>query len=272
MVRVTGLFCYPVKGCAGVSLTEAAVVPAGIDGDRAFMVVDGDGVFRSQRTDPRMAVVRPRVTADGARLTLSAPGVEPVHVAVDDSGARRRVRMHRADYRGIDQGDEVAAWLSAVLGRECRLVRVPPDHDRVTGGETPGTSAFADSSAVLLVSDRSLDELNARLLERGGEALPVDRFRPNVVVDGWDEAHAEDRLRRFEVGQVELGFTKVAIRCVVTTVDQDTGQRTGPEPLRTLAGYRRRPEGVAFGVKFSVTGTGKVSVGDELRVSRWSES
>jgi uncharacterized protein YcbX len=160
-----------------------------------------------------------------------------------------------------------------VLGEPSRLVRVPPEHRRVTDGETPGTSAYADSSAVLVTSWASWEALNDRIVGRGEDPVPMARFRPNVVVAGWPEPHVEDRVRTVEVGGAELGFTKLAIRCAVTLVDQDTGERVGPEPLRTLATYRRDPGGgVAFGAKFSVVRPGRVALGDALRVHRWSDA
>jgi uncharacterized protein len=266
---VRELFSYPIKGCAGVSLTETVVTPAGLAHDRSFMVVNPDGVFRSQRRDPRLAVIRPQLGADGCDLTLHAPGIEPVHLLVDLDGPRRDVLLFRTPFRGLDQGDTVAAWLSYVLGAPSRLVRVPPDHDRLTDGQTPGTSGYADSSAVHLVSMSSLDLLNRKLLGGGHPPLPMSRFRPNIVIDGWATPHAEDHVRRGRVGTVELGYTKVAIRCVVTTVDQRTGGRSGPEPLRTLATYRRLDTGLAFGAKFAVTRAGRVGVGDEIDVHRW---
>ncbi len=272
MARIVGLFSYPVKGCAGVALREGGLGAAGLNHDRTFMVVDdGDGGFVSQRNAPRMAVVRPEIDDDGTRLMLTAPGAEAIEIKVDVNGARRDVRMHGAPFRGVDQGDPAAEWLSTVLGRPCRLVRVPPELDRVTSGETPGTAGFADSSAVLVMAERSVAELNARLADRGVAPLPMDRFRANFVVDGWEEPHVEDRVRRFEVGSAELGFTKLAVRCAVTTVDQRRGERVGPEPLRTLAEYRRISGGVALGVRFAVTRPGTVAVGDELRVTRWAE-
>ncbi|MGC9665911.1 MOSC domain-containing protein [Planosporangium sp. 12N6] len=261
------LLSYPVKGCAGVSLPHAVVTRAGLAHDRSFMVVNPDGVFRSQRRDPRLAVIRPRISADGTRLTLDAPDTDPVRVAVDLDAARRHVLLFGTRFRGIDQGDAVAGWLSRVLGAPSRLVRVPPEHDRVTDGQVPGTSGYADSCAVHLLSRSSLDLLNERLTGAGAAPAPMSRFRPNVVVDGWAAPHTEDRAGRFRVGTVELAYAKPAIRCVVTTVDQRTGARTGPEPLRTLATYRRVRDGLAFGVKFAVTRPGEVSVGDEVLVT-----
>ncbi|MFG2845015.1 MOSC domain-containing protein [Kitasatospora sp. NPDC101155] len=269
MATVVELRYYPVKGCAGVVAEQAELTRAGLAHDRSFMVVDTEGVFRSQRRDRLLATVQPTVLG-GDRLALAAPGVEPVEFAVDTEGPRREVRMFDTPYAAVDQGEEAAGWLSEVLGAPSRLVRVPPEHDRVTDGLTPGTSGFADSSAVHLLSRSSLDDFNAR---SDGAPLPVDRFRPNLVVDGWPEPHTEDLLRRFTVGGAELGYTKLAIRCAVTLVDQSTGAKAGPEPLRTLARYRRAAAGgVAFGSKFAVVRPGTLRVGDEVAVSAWGPS
>jgi uncharacterized protein YcbX len=267
--RVVALHTYPIKGCAGVALTDALLTPAGIAHDRTFLIVDEHGVFRSQRRDPKLATIRPEVVDDGRELILHAPGTDALRIAVDLDGPRRPVEMFGDPYRGIDQGDAVAEWLSHVLGSRSSLVRVPPEHDRVTDGETPGTAGYADSGALLLTSHASWVELNRRIMERGAQPVPIERFRPNVVVDGWVEPHVEDLVREASIGDTELGFAKLAIRCAVTLVDQRTGVRVGPEPLRTLADYRRIAEkGVAFGAKFSVLHPGRLAVGDELVVRR----
>nr|WP_312018570.1 MOSC N-terminal beta barrel domain-containing protein [Streptomyces sp. I05A-00742] len=269
---VVELWYYPVKGCAGTAVGEAVLTPAGPAHDRSFMVVDEEGVFRSQRKDPRLATIRPEVTADGALLTLRAPGADAVTVEVDTTAPRRGVELFGVPYRGIDQGGTAAAWLSDVLGAPSRLVRVPPEHDRVTDGRTPGTSGWADSSALHLLSRSSLTLLNTKLAERGLPPLPMNRFRPNVVIDGWDDPHTEDRLRHLTIGDTELAYTKLAVRCAVTMVAQESGAKAGPEPLRTLATYRRAAAGgVVFGTKFSVLRPGKLSLGDELTVGEWGE-
>lgn len=270
MARVLALNCYPIKGCAGTSVPDTVATPTGLRHDRSFMVTGEDGVFRSQRRDPRLAIVRPEIGADGARLTLRAPGVDTLHVEVATTAERREVRLFGVPYSGIDQGDAAADWLSGVLRAPSRLVRVPPEHDRVTDGETPGRACYADSGALLLTSQSSLDLLNDRMVQRGADPLPMNRFRPNIVVDGWDEPHQEDTAGRISVGAAELAYSKLAIRCAVTLVDQDTGVKEGPEPLRTLGEYRRGPDGgVVFGAKFAIVRTGKVSVGDWVDVTRW---
>ncbi|MGH3983636.1 MAG: MOSC domain-containing protein [Pseudonocardiaceae bacterium] len=273
MARIVELNYYPVKGCAGTSVGDAALTPAGLAHDRSFMVIGEDGVFRSQRHNPGMALIRPEISAGGERLTLRAPGADVLHADADLTPARRDVELHGLPYQGIDQGDAVAGWLSDVLGAPSRLVRVPPEHDRVTKGQTPGTAGYADGQPLLITSLASLYVLNERIAQRGDEPVPMNRFRPNVVVGGWEEPHIEDRARRISIGDAELGYAKLAGRCVVTTVDQESGTKVGPEPLRTLTSYRRAAEGgVAFGVKFSVIRPGKLSVGDEVIVSSWGES
>ncbi|MFF6809529.1 MOSC domain-containing protein [Streptomyces sp. NPDC012403] len=273
MASVVELTYYPVKGCAGTSVGEALLTPAGLAHDRTFMVVGEEGVGRTQRRDPRLALIRPTISADGGRLTLHAPEFEALELRVDTASVRRKVELFGAVHQGIDQGDAAADWFSEVLRAPSRLVRVPPEHDRVTDGRIPGTSAYADSCALHVVSRTTLDLLDRKLAERGLPPLPMNRFRPNIVVDGWDEPHTEDRAHRLRIGDTELGYAKLALRCAVTLVDQGTGRRAGPEPLRTLAGYRRATGGgVAYGTKYAVLRTGRLSVGDTAHVTSWGES
>lgn len=272
MARVVELSYFPVKGCAGTSAREALLTPAGLAHDRSFMVVSEEGVYRTQRRDPKLALIHPTISPDGDRLTLRASGTEALHLRVDISGARQKVDLFGAAYLGIDQGDTAADWLSDVLHARSRLVRVPPEHNRVTDGMTAGTSGYADSCALHVISRSTLDLLNRKLTAREARPLPMNRFRPNIVIDGWNEPHTEDRARRIRIGATEVGYAKLAIRCAVTMVEQESAAKAGPEPLRTLAGYRRaRQGGVAFGTKFAVLRTGAVHVGDEAAVDLWGE-
>jgi uncharacterized protein YcbX len=267
---ISELISYPVKGCAGVPLSETMLTDAGLAHDRSFMVVDDDGRFRSQRRDPRLALIRPGIDTGGERLTLRAPGFHDLDVAVDLDSPRQEVDLFGRSYRAIDQGEAPAEWLSLVLGTASRLVRVPPEHDRVTDGRMPGSCGYADSGSVHAISRATLNELNRRL---HGPPIPMSRFRPNLVIDGWDEPHLEDRAHRIVAGDAELGYAKLAIRCAVTMVDQERGEKSGPEPLRTLATYRRAAAGgVAFGAKFSVLRSGELALGDALTVPFWTDS
>jgi uncharacterized protein YcbX len=270
---VRELIHYPVKGCAGLSVPEAVLTETGIVHDRSFMLVDPDGVFRSQRTTPAMAVLRPRCSDDGTRLVVRGPGIDDIELDVLFDGPRLDVSMFGRWFgSGVDQGDTAAKWFSSALDLPCRLVRVPPEHDRPGWGEIPGRTGFADAHALLIASDSSLAHLNERIEARGGTGVPMNRFRPNIVVSGWPEPHTEDRFRQLTIGDVRLGFSTRAIRCAVPTVEQATGRRAGPEPTRTLATYRREPEfggGVSFGVKAAVLAPGGLAVGDEVVVREW---
>lgn len=271
-LSVSALYSYPIKGCAGNALPEAALQWAGLPHDRTLMVVDARGGVRTQRSYPRLAQIHPRISADGTWLCLGAPDGDSLDIAVDTMGQRRAVSLFGVPYQGIDQGDEVAEYLSDTLGEHSRLVRVPPEHDRITDGQTHGTSGYADSCPVHIISEQALHQLNVRLTANQHAAVPLQRFRPNVVLRG-GEPHIEDRLRRLRIGDAELGYAKLAVRCVVTTVDHIAGSKTGPEPLRTLAGYRRAPDGgVTFGSKFAVTQPGEIAVGAKVTVDRWGHS
>ncbi|WP_424183447.1 MOSC domain-containing protein [Actinokineospora sp. G85] len=261
-----------MKGFAAVSLDRAEVSATGIAGDRALMLVSADdGVFLSQRVLPAMAAVRPEFVDGGIRLSSGAASVE-VPTALD--GPRRRVSLFAHWFgEAVDQGEDAARWCSEVLGRQVRLVGVTPEHDRDGWGEHPGKIGFSDAHALSMISESSLDALNDRIADGGGKPVPMDRFRPNIVVSGWTEPHTEDTVRELGIGTADLGFSTKAIRCAVPTVDQRTGERDGPEPTRTLASYRREPDfggGVSFGAKLAVLGPGTISVGDQVRVHRWA--
>ncbi len=272
-ITVQALTYYPVKGCAGTAVAVARVGETGLEHDRTFMVVDAaDGTFRSQRTLPGMAAVRPEVVDGGAALRLSGGGVGTLLLDVDPEGAPLPVSLFGKDIgECADQGDAAAEWFSDALGAKSRLVRVPSGFDRDGWGETPGKVAFADAHAVLVTSQASLDGLNARIEARGAAPVPMDRFRPNVVLAGCPGPHAEDGLRRLEIGTAALAYSTRATRCSVPMVDQVTGLRAGPEPIRTLAAYRREPayeNKVSFGMKAAVVRHGTLSVGDEVQPTR----
>ncbi len=274
-MTVHALAYYPVKGCAAVAVDAADVGHMGLAHDRTFMVVDAEeGSFRSQRKHPAMAAIHARVLDDGAVLALSAPGFPDLRVDVDPHAARRPVSMFgRPLGDAADQGDTAAEWFSEVMGAGSRLVRVPPGFDRDGWGETPGKVGFADAHAVLVTSLASLDGLNRRITQQGADPVPMDRFRPNIVLAGCAEPHTEDRFRRMTAGGAELAYATRAIRCSVPMVDQLTGRRTGPEPIRSLAAYRREPGlggGVSFGAKAAVVRPGRVAVGDPVEVTAWA--
>ncbi|MEV8435897.1 MOSC N-terminal beta barrel domain-containing protein [Actinosynnema sp. NPDC051121] len=261
MATVSALALYPIKGCAAVVVDRAEVTPTGLAHDRLFAPVGPDGEIVWQGQAPKLAAVRADLRHDGAKLALSAPGAGEFVLDVAVDGDVRPVGVEKWPDAGVDQGDEVARWLSEAIGTPVRLVREPARASRARRGSDP--------TALLVLSPSTLDGLNARIAARGADPVPMDRFRPNVVISGWPEPHTEDRVARMTVGGVEIGFGELAIRCAVTLVDQSTGVRVGPEPLRTLADYRREAVGVSFGMKATVLVPGDIAVGDEVTVTEW---
>ena len=262
-LRVDGLYCYPVKSCGGTSLATATVGPRGIIGDRQWMVVDETGEFVTQRELHRMALVSPRLLDDGL-LELSAPGMPPFTVTPAVRHDRVDVSIWSDRCAAIDEGQKAAQWLSAFLEVRCRLVRFPEDATRRVDPEYASPNdqvGFADGFSFLLTSCASLDDLNHRL-----EApLPMNRFRPNIVVSGGD-AFQEDRWKRIRIDDIAFAVVKPCARCVTTTVDQKTGEASR-EPLRTLATFRNVPgRGVMFGQNLIHDQTGVLHVGAEIVV------
>lgn len=267
-LTVAGLYIYPVKGCAGVPVERTKVTRTGLLHDRRFMVVDRKGVARTQRRTPYLAVVQPAVEDD--RLVLRAPDVEPHVVGFTAGSARTTVTIFDTAHPAVDHGEQAASWLSEVLGAPSRLVSTSPEHHRPHPGETPGLSGWADSASLLVLSRSSVDMLSDYHQNRGGETVDLERFRTNVLLSSPTEPHLEERARRVRLGSAELGFTKLAKRCVVVNVNPSTGANEGPEPLRTLADYRRATgEGVILGAKFAVLTPGQVAVGDRFNVTDW---
>ncbi len=262
-----------MKGLAGVSVERTDVLATGLRHDRTFMLVDPDGTFLSQRTVPAMAALHAEVLRDGDTLRFSADGADDLEVPVAYDGKRRDVSLFERWFgAGVVQDAAADEWFSERLGRPVALVRVTPEHERPGWGVHQGHTGFGDAHALLVTSLSSLDGLNERIVEAGADPIPMNRFRPNIVISGWPVAHTEDRVLRASVGAAEIGYAARAIRCAVPTVDQATGEKRGPEPTRTLAKYRRQPDyggGVSFGMKAAVLTPGVVTVGDEILVHDW---
>lgn len=258
---VASLHVYPVKGCRGIDVAAAAVTVTGLThdgvGDREWMLVDREGRFVTQREHPRLALVQ--VGTDGGALTLTTPGAAPLHVAIPTASASaREVVVWRSEVLGQDGGDAAAALVSAWLGVDVRLVRFDRARARPCNPEYAGNTGahtfFADGYPVLVIGESSLAELNERMAAFGEPALPMNRFRPNVVVGGLPP-FTEDHLATLRIGAVELTLVKPCVRCQVTTTDQATAA-VGVEPLRTLGGFRMDEHfgGVTFGMNAVVTG------------------
>jgi uncharacterized protein YcbX len=241
-------------------------------GDREWMVVDAaSGQFLSQRQLPRMALIVPVLSSAG--IAVTAPGQSALALPLADFSLRQpetTVTVWKHECRAFDEGAQVNGWFSAFLGRAVRLVRFDPGHKRQSNrewtGEAEALNRFSDGYPILMLSQGSLDDLNDRLQEAGREPLPMNRFRPNIVL-GRVDPYAEDHMVSLAADGIILKPVKPCPRCPVPSIDQDTGE-FGPDPLDILAQYRseQRTGGVVFGQNVIISaGFGKtLSLGQEF--------
>ena len=280
MAKLSALYCYPVKSCCGVALQEAVLDARGIVHDRECLIVDAQDRFLTQRAVPALALIETALTP--AALILRSPGLGECAVPWEtappaNEPPRRQVTVWQDSLLADDMGGEAARWLGEALRQPCRLVRMGAASRREMPARRlppafPASArrperevAFPDAYPLLVLSEESLSELNARL---DGPPVPVDRFRPNLVLTGCRHPHEEDDWKVYEVGKATLWSVKPCERCTVTTLDQRTLAQ-GKEPLRTLAGYRRSADGsgVVFGQNVIHERPGdRLRVGDAVRV------
>jgi uncharacterized protein YcbX len=258
---LSALTVYPIKSAGGIAACEWEVDGFGLRYDRRWMVVDPRGRMITQRTHPRLALARPAI--EGARLLVRAPGREPLALPLHPTTAvATTVTVWDDTCAALWQGEPAAGWFSRLLGTEAALVYLPDATWRPANPAFAPPSArvsFADAFPLLLLSEESLAELNRRL----ANPLPMNRFRPNLVIRG-GRAFEEDDLGAFIIGGIGFRAVKPCDRCVVTTTDQESGAR-GAEPLSTLATFRKQEGKVYFGQNVVHHGTGRLAVGMELQ-------
>jgi uncharacterized protein len=259
--RLAGLYIHPVKSAAGIAVESARLGTHGLEHDREWMIVDPAGRFVTQRDEGRLALLATAIS--GGQLRLSNPQGAGPALPLDHEGTPREVVVWGATCAAFDAGEEIAAFLSDWLGRPLRLVRFDrrrprlSNHDWTAGRDVP--TLFSDGYPMLVLSEASIADLSARV----GQVLPVQRFRPNLLLGGI-APYAEDEAAELLLGDARIALTKACTRCVITTIDQQSGERTGEEPLRTLKSYRfdRELRGVIFGRNsYAIAG-----VGSELKV------
>ncbi len=263
-IKVTSLHLYPVKSLAGISVDRIEMDSFGPKYDRRWLVVDGEGRFLTQRQHPLMAKVKVRLTE---KSLILIQGKDSVEIPFDQKGGLIEGSVWSHVGPMIDCGKEASRFLSYALSTESRLMRMPDEHKRVSNGQTQRPISFVDSRQLLVVSTESLDWLNSQLISRGEAAMPMDRFRANIVLTGGEGRFYEDKWAEVKLGTAHLEREKMCGRCVVITTDQENGQRMSPAPLAILA--KEHPaeggKGAAFGTYFnSVDGKGVISIGDEI--------
>ncbi|NKJ46764.1 MOSC domain-containing protein [Burkholderia sp. SG-MS1] len=287
MPTISELFVYPVKSCAGIALREARLFATGLEYDRGWMVTDPDGAMFTQRAYPRMALIKTKLDAE--ELVLRAPGMSELRTPLDatrlDASRKVETKVWRDAAYGIDTGAASAAWFSEFLGMPARLLRFDPERERTvdpdytdsTGG---ATTLFADGFPLLVIGQASLDDLNTRLTGKGAPAVPIDRFRPNLVLTGLD-AYEEDYVETLNIVSdsdaeppVQLQLVKLCARCPMPTIDQAKGAPDPAwpnEPSDTMSVYRAQPQrdgAITFGNNALVAS----GAGARLRVGQTVEA
>ena len=260
-LHLTEIDIYPIKSARGISLPSARLDDWGLEFDRRWMVVDEKGHFLTQRTLPTMALINVALKEDHLSVTSRGVGELAVPFLVSPS-AKLRVDIWDDSLDAVDVGPDAASWFTALLGLRCRLVQMPEKPARFIDRKyAPQNSpvSFADAFPLLLISQMSLEDLNARL----AVPVPMNRFRPNLVIGG-SSAFEEDTWRSLEIGSVSFRVAKPCARCTVPTVNQDTGE-AGKEPMRTLRTYRARDSKVYFGQNVIHEGHGILKVGDVVQ-------
>lgn len=265
-IVVSELAIHPVKSFAQQRVERWTVDDFGFAGDRRWMIVNADtGQFISARSHPAMIRLNGFIVDGGLLLQGSqlSPGTDDLFV-VTPSEIHREVTIWGDTCTAHDAGDSAAVWLSQLLNDNLRLVYMPESTHRQVSLKyaQPGArTGFADGFPFLIISEASLEQLNSKL----ADPLPMSRFRANIVVSGC-EPHEEDNWQRIRIGTVEFSLVKACTRCVLTTVDPATGERSGSEPLQTLSTYRRTDKGIIFGMNAVQHSSGEIAVGMPVEI------
>lgn len=263
MITISSLLYYPVKACRGFEVESADVERMGLQNDRRLMVVTPEGKFLTQREYPRLALVTPKLK--NGTLELSAPDCDSMQFGIQKSGTCLSVNVWESKgIQAIDQGEEAAQWFSDWLGTHVRLVHIADGYKRLVNEKwmvhADDHTGFADGYPILLTSEEGLADLNSHL----ESPVPMNRFRPNIVVKGCDP-FAEDTWNRIRIGHVELAVVKPCARCEVTTIDKETLERS-KEPLKTLGKYRKQKLGAIFGQNVIPLNEGSLRLGMNVEV------
>lgn len=260
MIKISELYIHPLKSAAAISLEEVLLDEFGLQYDRRWMLVDGEGNFLSQRQLPEMCLINAQVME--ASLKLTAPGMPDIDAYTDESLVSE-VIVWGDKCNAYDCGEDVAEWFSYFLNTSCRLVYFPDDEVRQVDPEYSrqgDKTGFSDGFPLLLISEASLDDLNGRL----DSPVSMTRFRPNIVVSG-AEAFAEDNWKEIKVGDITMRVVKPCSRCSIPSVDPLSGKRTA-EPVKTLREYRLQDTKVYFGQNVIADRTGMLELGMPVEI------
>lgn len=266
-MKISQIHIYPIKSCGGISLEQAQLTDRGLLHDRRWMIVDPQGNCLTQRDNAQMALIRTAIDGEKLRIWHQLKKIAPLEIPLEISmRSVMEVSLWGDRFLASRHSEETDAWFSGVLGQNCHLVhmhkesRRPVDPRYASEGEIV---SMADGYPHLILGEASLAHLNEKLSEKGEEAVPMNRFRPNLVFQGGD-AHVEDSWSGIKIGELSFKAVKPCARCQLTTIEQETAKQ-GKEPLRTLSTYRKEGAKVLFGMNLLHEGNGVVRIGDEIR-------
>lgn len=266
MLKISGLFVYPIKSLGGIALNKAQVTERGLEHDRRWMLVDENNRFLSQREIPQMALLYVELTPNGLVVMHRQQPEEFIAVPFLFDAKEEAVCTiwdDQCDAEFVDS--EIDNWFTKVLQVKCRLVYMPANTKRIVDQQYANSNhitSFADAFSFLMVGDASLDELNSRL----EKPVPINRFRPNIVFSG-GKPFQEDQMQHFQIKGINFYGVKPCARCPVITIDQENGV-TEKEPLKTLSAYRKKNNKVYFGQNLIHDGEGIISIGDEIKIEK----
>jgi len=259
---------YPVKSLAGISLNESKIERRGLEFDRRWLLVDENNKFLTQREFPKMATIKTEILSDGLKLSSDGNDLKVSFLPSNEKGETVKIWSNRCKARVYE--DAVNEWFSEVLETKCKLVVMPEETQRKVNYfyavQKDDHVSFADAYPFLLIGENSLKDLNSRL----DEDLPMNRFRPNLVVSD-AEGFAEDSWKKIKIGETIFHVVKPCARCVMTTIEQTTGEKDGKEPLKTLATFRIPKRSIKkkilFGQNLIAENAGaNLRVGDKVEV------
>ena len=276
-MKISEINIYPIKSLKGISLKTSSVEKRGLQYDRRWMIVDENGEFFTQREFPKMATISVDLKENG--LQIAAENFENLVVPFEIEGKTIKVRVWQSVCDAIVSDNKINEWFSDVLKTDCKLVFMPDGSERNVSknfNKNNDIVSFADGYPLLVIGENSLNDLNERLEEK----LPMNRFRPNLVVSG-SESFAEDHWKKIKIGETIFRSSKPCARCVITTIDQKEGNFSGKEPLKTLAKYRMAKDvfpdnfaeldlgetAVLFGQNLIAENFGeKIKIGDRIEI------
>jgi uncharacterized protein YcbX len=264
MLTVSELYIYPIKSLGGIALNSATLTDRGFEHDRRWMLVDDHNQFITQREVNAMALLKPQLTEQGLLIQNSRVAGEELLVPFEPTMASATmVEVWSNHCRAQQVSEEADAWFSQQLGISCKLMYMPDTTNRFVDGRyahNKEITSFSDGFPLLLIGQASLDDLNSRL----ATPLPMNRFRPNVVFTG-GTAFEEDTMKQFEINGITFFGVKPCARCVMTTIDQESGAKA-KEPLTTLSTYRMKRNKILFGQNLLYNGPGKITIGDTINI------